>query len=367
MTSTMSLAQLEQVVSTFYGGSQDQMAAADAALAAVREHWWAAGPWRLLEALANAGTPTLLWSCSLVEQWLRRRWRRIPEAERAACRLAVVQLVIAAAQSRAGGTSTRPTAAEGKLISSKLESLLAALLRADWPAGWPSFLPDLLQAPQLDDSARLRISLLLAEEAVASRGGGGADGGGESSSHRAAVRALLEANGGQQAAQLLSLCHRALVSSAQQVGGRAPAGERVQPGLNVAGRFAPCLPLPLLLTPELLGPLPRLLERFRGSVLKLLADLSRAEPQPAGTPPGQLQPADADAVARLHATMRDVFGQVAGRLPPLLAQACGHASGGDAPWSWNEVLVQTKRYICTCRSIDIQIRIDIDRRPVELE
>lgn len=334
----MDLVQLDAVVSTFYGGSQEQIAKADAALAAVREHWWSAGPWRLLEALAGAqvATPTVLWSCALVEQWLRRRWRRLPESERAACRMSVVQLIIAAAQSRASGTSKRASASEDKLIASKLEHLLASLLRADWPAGWPSFLPDLLQAPQLDDSARLRISLLLAEEAVASRGGGregeaadGGDGGLSCrwSSQHASIRALLEANGGQQAAQLLSLCHRA-IAGGMPGGDAALAAESVQLGLAIVARFSPCIPLPVLLAPALLDPLPRLLERFRCSVLKLLAELSRVESAP---PHSSSQP-----LALLHAAMRDVFGRVLVRLPPQFARACGQVGGGEAAWSWSE-------------------------------
>ena len=141
---------IESAVAAFYSGSQEQMAAADGALSQVRAQWWDAGPWRLLEALclANAATPTVLWASALTEQWLRRRWRRISEPDRASCRLAAVQLVIGAQQSRGSGGRKRPSLSENSLKSSKLEHLLATLLRADWPSGWPSFVPDLVAAPE---------------------------------------------------------------------------------------------------------------------------------------------------------------------------------------------------------------------------
>ena len=339
---SLDLAQLDAAVSAFYSGSQSQMVAADAALAGLREYWWAAGPIQLLEALVGRGaaTPTVLWAASLAEQWVRRRWRRISTDERDGCRATLVQLVIATAEQRAAGP-------ERKLVSAKMEQLLAALLRADWPTGWPSFLPDLLQATQLDDAARLRISLLLAEEAVVLRTGskdGEANGGHEANSgspirggsvQLPAVRALFEANSGQQAAQLLALCHRAIghhqaACSGPQAASGAPSGELIQLGLNVVARFAPCLPVSLLLSRDLLDVLPKLLERFRCSVLKLLAELSRAD-VPLGTPQ-----AHAEALVHLHTTMREIFGRVLSKLPAQLIQAFGQPDQGEPSWTWGD-------------------------------
>ena len=81
------------------------------------------------------------------------------------------------------------------------------------------------QAPQLDDLARLRILLLLAEEVG---GGGGC---------RGAVRAVFAAAGAEQARAVLSLCQRAVGSGAEAPAGIA-AGEAVRLGLGVMSRLS---------------------------------------------------------------------------------------------------------------------------------
>ena len=136
---------LQRTIGTFYGGSQEQIAAADRALDEIRGH---PQPWCLLQQLVDGGStpPAVLWSISLVEQYLKRRWRRASGDERAACRSTLVGLVLASAAAPGGE----------KVVTQKLQHLLALLLKAEWPASWRSFIPDLLSAP-MGEEPRLRI------------------------------------------------------------------------------------------------------------------------------------------------------------------------------------------------------------------
>ena len=104
MSHMLDAAQLELLVNTvgvFYGGSQEQMAEADKTLDQLRSH---PQPWCLLQQLVDGrvSPPAVLWSISLVEQHLKRRWRRVTDPERAACRVTVVSLVMAAAAAEGG-------------------------------------------------------------------------------------------------------------------------------------------------------------------------------------------------------------------------------------------------------------------------
>ena len=148
--------------------------------------------------------------------------------------------------------------AEGgeKVVAQKLQHLLALLLKAEWPVGWPTFVPDLLGAAQVGDEARLRILLLLGEEAFAHG----------TPERAAAVRSTL----GAQCAPVLSLCVREL---------QAPAGpERLRLALELLARHAAWLPPTALLLPEIpvLALLPQLLGQraARPAALRLLAELS---------------------------------------------------------------------------------------------
>ena len=175
MQGSAEVAQLEQLVGVFYSGAeQSQIAFAAASLDELRSRWWHAGPWLLLEQTvgAHASAPTVLWTSSLVEQWVRKRWHRISDSDRAACRASLVNLVstsaaaaAAAASAAAASAAAAASTSEPAVLSRKLQHVLALLLRADWPAGWSTFIPDLLGAPNLDDPSRLRVLLMLAEEA----------------------------------------------------------------------------------------------------------------------------------------------------------------------------------------------------------
>ena len=87
---------LQRTIGVFYGGTQEQIAEADKTLDQLRGH---PQPWCLVQQLVDVGSspPAVLWSVSLVEQHLKRRWRRSTADERAACRSTVVALVMAAA------------------------------------------------------------------------------------------------------------------------------------------------------------------------------------------------------------------------------------------------------------------------------
>mgnify|MGYP002053583953 CR=1 FL=1 len=88
--------------------------------------------------------------------------------ERAACKSALVPLVVAAAAAADSPSSAGGAAA---VHASKLESVLAQLLKQDWPEGWPSFLSDLIGA-NLSSSALLRVAQLLGEEVLPHAGAG---------------------------------------------------------------------------------------------------------------------------------------------------------------------------------------------------
>ena len=268
-------AQLELLVNTvgvFYGGSQEQMAEADKTLDQLRSH---PQPWCLLQQLvdARASPPAVLWSISLVEQHLKRRWRRATDPDRAACRMTVVSLVMAAAAAEGGE----------KVVAQKLQHLLALLLKAEWPVGWPTFVPDLLGAAQLGEEARLRILLLLGEEAFAHG----------TPERAAAVRSTL----GAQCAPVLALCVREL---------QAPATpERLCLALELLARYAGYLPPTALLLPELpvLALLPQLVAQraARPAALKLLAELSSLPPAAAAAAADS--PVHDSAWLALHATL----------------------------------------------------------------
>ena len=110
---------LEAVISAFYGSSAQTMQQADVALNQFREYWLREGPYKLLglACTQRAGTPTLLWVASLVEQWLRTRWRRLSQDERSRVREAV-----AAAATRG---CTAPFDREATVRTKRLEALLA--------------------------------------------------------------------------------------------------------------------------------------------------------------------------------------------------------------------------------------------------
>ena len=114
MQGSAEVAQLEQLVGVFYSGAeQSQIAFAAASLDELRSRWWHAGPWLLLEQTvgAHASAPTVLWTSSLVEQWVRKRWHRISDSDRAACRASLVNLVSTSAAAAAAAASAAAAAA----------------------------------------------------------------------------------------------------------------------------------------------------------------------------------------------------------------------------------------------------------------
>ena len=249
MVSTSDIASLSTLIGVFYSGTQAEIASATASLAPVREH---PRPWQLLEAASKAGadTPVILWCAALVEQWLRRRWRWLPVGERAACKSALVPLVVAAAAAADSPSSAGGAAA---VHASKLESVLAQLLKQDWPEGWPSFLSDLIGA-NLSSSALLRVAQLLGEEVLPHAGAG--------ASRAATVRSMLR----EQFAPVLHTCVTEVVSGSKST----PAA------LATLTRFAPWLPPASLLAPGAIVPLLTALlatPRHRSPALLLLVEL----------------------------------------------------------------------------------------------
>ena len=288
---------LQRTIGVFYGGTQEQIAEADKTLDQLRGH---PQPWCLVQQLVDVGSspPAVLWSVSLVEQHLKRRWRRSTADERAACRSTVVALVMAAA------------AVPGeKVVAQKLQHLLALLLKAEWPNGWPSFVPDLLGAAQVGDEARLRILLLLGEEAFAHG----------TPARAAAVRSTL----GAQSGPVLQLCVAEL-QAATAGGAPSPAGaERPRLALGLLARYAAWLPPTALLSAPILSQLPQLLTQrtARPAALKLLAELAALPPAGAAAAAGA--PAQDAAWLALHRTLDASL---------HVAAAGGGAGGGGGAW-----------------------------------
>ena len=160
------LARLDAIVGTFYTGSQAEMAQADTALTPYRA---LAEAWVLLEqaVVRPLSTPTILWCAAHASTVVRRRWRRLAEAERAACRETVVALVL-----RLGHAAVASPSPEATLQAEKVYGVLGQLLRAAWPDGWPGFVPELLGGA-LPPPVALKILGLLADEALPPRGAAG--------------------------------------------------------------------------------------------------------------------------------------------------------------------------------------------------
>ena len=266
------IATLEQCVAAFYSGSQEQMAAADATLAPAREH---PRPWELLQALCSrsGSTPAILYCTTLVDTWIRRRWRWASADERAACKGVLAPLVVGAAAFDSHDK-------EGEIRAAKLEGVLVRLLRHDWPEGWPDFVPSLLGAA-LPPPAVLRILNLVGEEAL--RHGG--------ARRAAAVRAALA----MQFAPVIELCRHALS------GGGEPAAAAA--ALGVLARYAPWLPEAAVLDPSALATLPSLLglHPTRTAALQLAGSLARLPPPAAAAAAAAHCDALASAVATLQA------------------------------------------------------------------
>ena len=144
-------------------GSQTDMAQADTALTPYRA---LAEAWVLLEqaVVRPLSTPTILWCAAHASTVVRRRWRRLAEAERAACRETVVALVL-----RLGHAAVASPSPEATLQAEKVYGVLGQLLRAAWPDGWPGFVPELLGGA-LPPPVALKILGLLADEALPPRG-----------------------------------------------------------------------------------------------------------------------------------------------------------------------------------------------------
>ena len=192
------LARLDAIVGTFYTGSQSEMAQADTARTPYRA---LAEAWVLLEqaVVRPLSTPTILWCAAHASTVVRRRWRRLAEAERAACRETVVALVL-----RLGHAAVASPSPEATLQAEKVYGVLGQLLRAAWPDGWPGFVPELLGGA-LPPPVALKILGLLADEALPPRGAA-------ATPRAERVRACLAA----QASTILSACAEPLV---QQNGG----------------------------------------------------------------------------------------------------------------------------------------------------
>lgn len=291
MLSAGQMTLLEQAVATFYGGSQAQIAAADRALDELRGH---PQPWALLQQVVTAGcsTPTILWAVSLVEQWIKRRWRVLTIEERELCRRAVVGLVMSSA-----------VAEREKLIVHKLQHLLASLLRVDWPHGWESFVPDLLGA-NLSDQHVVRILLLLAEESFVAR----------PIKRAAAVHATLQTQG----RPIAHLCVRELGASAEKF-----ELDRLNNTLGLLGRIAPWLPPHVILTTDLLSILTQLLTKraARVGVLKLLTELALPAPlmpEVAAHAVASEEASNKAAWLSLHATLKEVLVWAEGESAPRL-------------------------------------------------
>ena len=257
----MDCASIESHVGTFYGGSQAQMAAADAALAPARD---LARPWELLMALRaqGASTPTIMWCAALIDGWIRRRWKWLAMEERAACKAALAPIVIAAS---AVAADTK----EGEICAAKLEGMLVQLLKQDWPEGWPDFLPS-LAATGLPPTATLRILLLVGEEALTHGG----------SARATAVRGALAG----QFAPVLELCQQSLSAAIAAPAASLPPGalSLAQMSLRLLARYAAWLPADAVLSPTLLAPLTPLLTPHgtRGAALQLVGVIA-ALPTPA--------------------------------------------------------------------------------------
>ena len=205
-----------------------------------------------------------------------RRWRRLAEAERAACRETVVALVL-----RLGHAAVASPSPEATLQAEKVYGVLGQLLRAAWPDGWPGFVPEPLGGA-LPPPVALRILGLLADEALPPRGAA-------ATPRAARARACLAA----QASPILQACAEPLV---QQNGG-ASGDELRALALGALASLAPWLPPAAVLQACRHAPLPSLLDRAatRRPALALYVTLCDLD--------ASIGPTLAAALAAIHAAL----------------------------------------------------------------